>query len=125
MRSCWSRSSPPWERASGPEEAWTWTRALSPPPRSRYVACVPRDASRWRPTARPAPAAGAPRGCSSTAGAPVRVVTCAGPWRITGEWWDAHPWARDEWDVELADGLVCRLARDRIQGHWYLDGVYD
>jgi protein ImuB len=57
--------------------------------------------------------------------APVRVVTCAGPWRVTGEWWDAHPWARDEWDVELADGLVCRLARDRIQGHWYLDGVYD
>ena len=57
--------------------------------------------------------------------APVRVVTCAGPWRVTGEWWDAHPWSRDEWDVELADGLVCRLARDRIQGHWYLDGVYD
>lgn len=57
--------------------------------------------------------------------ASVRVVTCAGPWRVTGEWWDAHPWARDEWDVELADGLVCRLARDRIQGHWYLDGVYD
>ncbi len=56
---------------------------------------------------------------------PVRVVTCAGPWRVTGEWWDAHPWARDEWDVALADGLVCRLARDRIQGHWYLDGVYD
>jgi len=57
--------------------------------------------------------------------APVRVVACAGPWRITGEWWDAQPWARDEWDVELAGGLVCRLARDRIQGHWYLDGVYD
>ena len=56
---------------------------------------------------------------------PVRVVTCAGPWRITGEWWDAHSWSRDEWDVELADGLLCRLARDRIQGHWYLDGVYD
>jgi protein ImuB len=57
--------------------------------------------------------------------APLRVVTGAGPWRVTGEWWDAHPWARDEWDVELADGLVCRLARDRIQGDWYLDGVYD
>jgi protein ImuB len=57
--------------------------------------------------------------------APVRVVVCAGPWRVTGEWWDAQPWSRDEWDVDLADGLVCRLARDRIQGHWYLDGVYD
>jgi protein ImuB len=58
-------------------------------------------------------------------GRSLRVVTCAGPWRVTGEWWDAHPWAHDEWDVELADGLVCRLARDRIQGQWYLDGVYD
>jgi protein ImuB len=58
-------------------------------------------------------------------GRPLRVVTCAGPWRVTGEWWDAHPWAHDEWDVELADGLVCRLARDRIQGHWYLHGIYD
>jgi protein ImuB len=57
--------------------------------------------------------------------APVRVVTSAGPWRASGEWWDAHPWARDEWDVELADGLLCRLARDRVLGHWYLDGVYD
>jgi protein ImuB len=57
--------------------------------------------------------------------APVRVVTCAGPWRVSGEWWDAQPWARDEWDVELADGLVCRLARDRVRGAWYLDGVYD
>jgi protein ImuB len=56
---------------------------------------------------------------------PLRVVACAGPWRVSGEWWDAQPWARDEWDVELADGMVCRLARDRIQGQWYLDSVYD
>lgn len=56
---------------------------------------------------------------------PLRVLTCAGPWRLSGEWWDAEPWARDEWDVELADGLVCRLARDGLRGVWYLDGVYD
>lgn len=56
---------------------------------------------------------------------PRPVVACAGPWRVSGEWWDAQPWARDEWDVELAGGLVCRLARDRIAGRWYLDGVYD
>ena len=55
----------------------------------------------------------------------VRVLACAGPWRFSGEWWDAAPWARDEWDVELADGLVCRLARDGLRGIWYLDGVYD
>jgi len=53
------------------------------------------------------------------------VVACAGPWRASGEWWDAEAWARDEWDVVLGDGALCRLARDRLTGHWYLDGVYD
>src|SRR5919197_2452639 len=47
------------------------------------------------------------------------------PWRVSGEWWDAGAWARDEWDVALSDGAVCRLARDLISGEWYLDGVYD
>jgi protein ImuB len=57
--------------------------------------------------------------------ASVRVLTSAGPWRLSGEWWGAEPWARDEWDVELADGLVCRLARDGLRDAWYLDGIYD
>jgi len=34
-------------------------------------------------------------------------------------------WARDEWDVVLGDGALCRLVRDRLAGHWYLDGFYD
>jgi protein ImuB len=55
----------------------------------------------------------------------MRVLTSAGPWRISGEWWDAGAWGRDEWDVELADGTLCRLARDGITGEWCLDGVYD
>ena len=54
-----------------------------------------------------------------------RVVACAGPWRASGEWWDAEAWARDEWDAALADGVLCRLARDRLTGAWYLDAVYD
>jgi len=53
------------------------------------------------------------------------VVACAGPWRASGEWWDTEAWARDEWDVALGDGALCRLARDRLTGHWYIDGVYD
>ena len=53
------------------------------------------------------------------------VVACAGPWRASGEWWDTEAWARDEWDVALGDGALCRLARDRLTGHWYLDGLYD
>ena len=55
----------------------------------------------------------------------ARVVGCAGPWCVSGEWWDADGWARDEWDVALSDGAVCRLARDLLSGEWYLDGVYD
>src|SRR5262245_21593931 len=61
---------------------------------------------------------------------PVRVearlvVASAGPWRASGEWWDLQAWAREEWDVVLGDGALCRLARDRLAGHWYLDGFYD
>jgi protein ImuB len=61
---------------------------------------------------------------------PVRVkarlvIASAGPWRASGEWWDLQAWARDEWDVVLGDGALCRIARDRLAGHWYLDGFYD
>ena len=64
------------------------------------------------------------------AGRPVRaldrhVVTCAGPWRTSGEWWDTGAWARDEWDVLLSDGWLCRLAHDLLTKSWSLDGVYD
>jgi protein ImuB len=52
-----------------------------------------------------------------------RIVTGAGPWRASGEWWAERPWARDEWDVELADGTVCRLVHDGSA--WFLDGIYD
>ncbi len=101
------------------------TRFHHPPLRSRSRRLRPPRRIEVEPTAPPRRRP-APRAAIRLDGrAPVRVVTCAGPWRVTGEWWDAHPWSRDEWDVELADGLVCRLARDRIQGHWYLDGVYD
>jgi len=55
----------------------------------------------------------------------LHVIACAGPWRASGEWWDTRAWARDEWDVVLGDGALCRLARDRLTGHWYLDGFYD
>ncbi len=62
------------------------------------------------------------------------VVQSAGPWRSSGGWWtdasgpgapDARRWNRDEWDVELADGAVCRIFQDRPTGCWFLEGVYD
>lgn len=53
------------------------------------------------------------------------VVTCAGPWRLSGHWWDTDAWARDEWDVELTDRTLWRLAHDRLTNSWALDAVYD
>ena len=56
-----------------------------------------------------------------------RVEQSAGPWRSSGAWWhgDGSHWDRDEWDVELSDGVVCRLCFDRHTGIWFIDGVVD
>jgi protein ImuB len=73
------------------------------------------------------------------------VVSCAGPWRTSGAWWEAEEqregglgapkrslntqreggWNRDEWDVALADGAVYRIFRDRVSDGWFIDGVMD
>jgi hypothetical protein len=70
------------------------------------------------------------------------VVQAAGPWRSSGGWWgmaaDAgrakgngpgeraeSPWNRDEWDVALKSGAVCRIYRDRTTDRWCLEAVYD
>ena len=67
-----------------------------------------------------------------TAGRPVHlrsdrlagsIVAGAGPWRSSGEWWTEQPWIHDEWDVELGDGTLCRLAHDGSA--WWLEGIYD
>jgi protein ImuB len=55
----------------------------------------------------------------------ARVVTAAGPWRLSGGWWDTTAWARDEWDVQLADGTLWRLSHDRLTTTWHLDALYD
>jgi protein ImuB len=56
-----------------------------------------------------------------------RVEQYAGPWRTSGAWWqaDGSHWDRDEWDVALSDGSLCRLYRDRETGKWFLEGVVD
>jgi protein ImuB len=51
-----------------------------------------------------------------------KVVNCAGPWRVDDGWFET-PVVRDEYDVLLDDGMLCRIYR---QGeHWYLRGAYD
>jgi nucleotidyltransferase/DNA polymerase involved in DNA repair len=56
-----------------------------------------------------------------------RVFACAGPWRSSGRWWalDRKDWDRDEWDVELADGGVYRLTKDRATSRWAIEGIVD
>jgi len=51
------------------------------------------------------------------------VVASAGPWRTSGDWWTADPWARDEWDVALSDGALYRIYCE--QGRWFVEGSYD
>jgi protein ImuB len=74
------------------------------------------------------------------------VIQAAGPWRTSGGWWSGHPvppkpasagkggkpasvgeggWSRDEWDVALKSGAVCRIYQDRTTERWFLDGIYD
>jgi len=53
----------------------------------------------------------------------ARIVVSAGPWRVSGEWWTERPWLHDEWDVELGEGVICRLTQDGSA--WWLDGIYD
>ena len=53
-----------------------------------------------------------------------RVLTAAGPWRTSGEWW-GKAWNRDEWDVALADGAGYRIFRDRDTDGWFIDAIVD
>jgi protein ImuB len=53
------------------------------------------------------------------------VTDRAGPWRASGDWWDAA-WSREEWDVELSSGAgLYRIFRDRIRDLWFVEGELD
>ena len=76
-----------------------------------------------------------------------RIVSQAGPWRSSGDWWaadgagtgaaagearrDGGPttracaWNHDEWDVALDDGTVCRIYQDRSGRGWFIEGTID
>ena len=74
---------------------------------------------------------------ASCRGVPSGAITqAAGPWRTSGGWWvtsgaggsgqgKGAGWNRDEWDVALKRGAVCRIYCDRTIDRWFLDGIYD
>jgi protein ImuB len=64
-------------------------------------------------------------GFLSASGIHGKIVRQAGPWRTSGDWWTADPWARDEWDIELAGGALYRLYCEAQTGRWFLEGSYD
>ena len=51
-----------------------------------------------------------------------KITEANGPWRSSGNWWE-EPWARDEWDVRLANGRAYRLVQQ--QNQWVIEGVFD
>ena len=66
------------------------------------------------------------RGRETTA----RILVAAGPYRLSGEWWQVDPhghtgFSRDYWDVHASDGAIYRLHHDRHHDLWFLDGYYD
>ncbi len=61
-----------------------------------------------------------------------RVISLAGPWRTTGDWWRTDHWARDEWDVALMglghesqSSALYRIYRELNNGEWFVEGSYD
>jgi len=62
-----------------------------------------------------------------------KVMSVAGPWRTTGDWWREDRWARDEWDVAVESGngidtratALYRIYRELVSGSWFVEGSYD
>src|SRR5579871_363721 len=78
---------------------------------------------RFRPPL-PARVRGVPPAFVAAQGIQGRVEASAGPWRSSGDWWNAAKWSRDEWDVALVDGMY-RIFVNLDTNAWYIDGMYD
>ena len=51
------------------------------------------------------------------------ILGQSGPYIASGNWWDDKSWERTEWDLQLANGGLCRAHLH--ESRWHLDGVYD
>jgi len=87
----------------------------------------PRDASRDAGHSngrrhRPLSVQSPPDAATAIAG---RVRVASGPWSLEEGWWTESPVDRDYWDVELSEGGLYRIYRERRGGAWFADGIYD
>lgn len=56
------------------------------------------------------------------------IVWVAGPWRSAGDWSEQDGWSREEWDIAVPceSGLALyRLVQDKLNGKWFVEGMYD
>lgn len=51
------------------------------------------------------------------------VIECGGVWRAASKWWTADGWRTQEWDIEVENAGVYRLAL--TNGEWFIVGEYD
>lgn len=56
------------------------------------------------------------------------VLDCAGPYRLSGEWWEGNAWRVEEWDVALGGAahglyrLACEHGPPKV---WSVEGCYE
>jgi hypothetical protein len=98
-----------------PGEAAPSVRAPDPRDASRDAA---RNSRHHRPLSVQSP----PDAATAIAG---RVRVASGPWSLEEGWWTESPVDRDYWDVELSEGGLYRIYRERRGGAWFADGIYD
>lgn len=49
----------------------------------------------------------------------------AGPYHLSGAWWQDQPFVRSYWDLVTQDGKVVRIFEELSREAWYLDGIHD
>jgi len=56
-----------------------------------------------------------------------RILEVRGPWKLSGNWWDRTRWETKEWDIELDNGGLYRIAQKAMNTPeaWEVVGVYD
>jgi hypothetical protein len=54
----------------------------------------------------------------------VGLVAVHNHWRVEEDWWRDEV-TRDYYKVQTADGTLCVIYRDRREGKWYLQRIYD